>query len=40
VVGAVRHVEPGATGRLLDLARLGAAFYAFTVTSAGPTPSG
>lgn len=40
VVGAVGHVEPGAAGRLVDLARLGAAFYAFAVISAGSAPSG
>ncbi len=40
VVGTVGHVEPGAAGRLADLARLGAAFYAFSVTSAGRAPSG
>jgi fermentation-respiration switch protein FrsA (DUF1100 family) len=39
VVGAVGHVEPGAGARLADLARLGAAFYAFSVISAGPVPS-
>jgi dipeptidyl aminopeptidase/acylaminoacyl peptidase len=40
VVGAVGHVEPGAGARLADLARLGAAFYAFSIISARPAPSG
>lgn len=39
VVGAVGHVEPGAGARLTDLARLGAAFYAFSIISARPAPS-
>jgi pimeloyl-ACP methyl ester carboxylesterase len=38
VVNAVGHVEPGAATRLADLARLGACFYAFSVTSARPAP--